>query len=138
VFINNGDIDSYLGKEKRKDVRRQARWIVDGKFSNGDSFRVETANISKSGMSLNMPRSVKIGERAHIRVFAMINGVKMVIEAVVEIMYEVLSNNYFQCGLKFIYMRDKYKKELNSYAQNTQYMPVHIEKNEGFSLEMVD
>lgn len=115
----NAVMDSILpSHDKRKDPRRQALWNVMGEFSNGEKFNVMTVNVSKSGLLLDMHKSIKIGSRAKIKIFAMINGSKYLIDSVVEIVHEVLSQNKFQCGIKFLWIKREHRILLSNYAQN--------------------
>lgn len=123
--MGNAAIDlNFSGREQRIDPRRQARWIVEGTLSSGIKFRVQSINISQSGLLLQMPSSVNIGERAYIKVFAMINGAKKTIDAVVEIMHETLSKNKFQCGVKFLKISKDNSLLFSSYVKNKNSLVV--------------
>jgi hypothetical protein len=75
--LGNTAIDlNFSGRGQRIEPRRHARWIVESTLSSGIKFRVQSINIFRSGLLLQMPSSVNIGERDYIKVFAMINGAK--------------------------------------------------------------
>ena len=103
-------------REQRRAPRKRAIWQVLGKYANGKTFNVWTIDVSESGLSLAMPTTTPVGTKAYIKILAMIGGKKRVIECVIEIVHEVLSENTFKCGVKFLKINDTNKKLLSSYA----------------------
>lgn len=102
--------------EKRKDPRKRASWKVSGKFKCGKTIEAYTLDVSKSGLSMAMDRPTPIGSKAHIKIDALIGGKTRKIEAVIEVVHEVLSQNVFKCGVKFLLIDELGKKLLSSYA----------------------
>lgn len=102
--------------EKRKSPRRICNWIAGVDFPK-KSLSVRVLNISESGALFLMPSLVKDKERAYIKIYAMINGNKKTIDAVVEFRHHTLSNNQFHCGAEFIKISDKNKIALRSYVR---------------------
>jgi hypothetical protein len=105
-------------KEKRHNPRRSVRWLVKGTLSSHIDFKVETINVSSSGLLLEMPTPVNIGLRAYIKIYSMVDGVKKTIDAIVEIMYQVLAQDKFKCGVRFVKIDKLNKLILSSYASN--------------------
>lgn len=125
--------------EKRKNPRRICNWIASVDFPK-KSLSVRVLNISESGALFLMPSLVKDKERAYVKIYAMINGNKKTIDAVVEFRHHTLSNNQFHCGAEFIKISDKNKIALRSYVRGVSLSSAKaaLERAEGIESSEAD
>ncbi|MCX4027396.1 PilZ domain-containing protein [Endozoicomonas sp. SM1973] len=88
-------------KESRQFSRKSIKWPAIIKHS-GNMFRVTTLNISETGVLVESPIKLRVGQQVALMIKGHHNGDKMTIYAKSHIKHVVIKLHYFQLGLEFI------------------------------------
>lgn len=124
MFTSNSRLMSKVNR--REHDRRKASWDVEVTFSTGKKVLVKTVNVSESGIRINVPKMIDGSFRAYVKIDSFINGVKAIIDGVVEFKHCHLSGDKFQAGGEFLKISEKNKTLLHEYVKGLT--PVKKEK----------